>query len=231
MNGERIIIPPSLRQAVLEILHSAHQGVLGMGLRATQSVYWPGLWEDLQRTRNQCKTCVNIAPSQANLPPIDPITPEYPFQHICADYFMLDGHSYGVFVDRFTGWPGIFKGDTGEDVTNFLARVSESYGVPVTCTTDGGPNFMSDSVRKFMTAYGIQHRVSSVANPHANCRAELAVKTVKRMIRENVGISGKLDQAKMSRALLQLRNTPDRDTGLSPAVKGFSPITKTGING
>ena len=44
---------------------------------------------------------------------------------------MLDGKSYGVFVDRFTGWPGIFKGDTGEDVTNFLARVSESYGVPV----------------------------------------------------------------------------------------------------
>ena len=31
-------------------------------------------------------------------------------------------------------------------------------------------------------------------------------------------MSGKLDQAKMSRALLQLRNTPDRDTGLSPAM-------------
>ena len=90
MNGDRVIIPPSLRQAVLEILHSAHQGVLGMGLRATQSVYWPGLWEDLQRTRNQCKTCTTIAPSQAKLPPIDPITPEYPFQHICADYIMLD---------------------------------------------------------------------------------------------------------------------------------------------
>ena len=93
-------------------------------VRSAHSVYWPGLWEDLQRTRNQCKTCTTIAPSQAKLPPIDPITPEYPFQHICADYFMLDGHSYRVFVDRFTGWPGIFKGDTGEDVTNFLARVS-----------------------------------------------------------------------------------------------------------
>ena len=97
---------------------------------------------------------------------------------------------------------------------------------------------MSDSVRKFMTAYGIQHRVSSVANPHANCRAELAVKTVKRMIRENVGMSGKLDQAKMSRALLQLRNTPDRDTGLSPAVallgrqlRDFLPSQKHALMG
>ena len=61
-----------------------------MGLRAYQSVYWPGLWDDLDRVRNSCRTCVKIAPSQANLPPIDPITPEYPFQHIYADFFMLD---------------------------------------------------------------------------------------------------------------------------------------------
>ena len=93
MNGDGVIIPVFLRESILEILHSAHQGVLGMSLRANQSVYWPGLWDDLDRVRNSCRTCVKIAPSQANLPPIDPITPEYPFQHICSDYFMLDGNS------------------------------------------------------------------------------------------------------------------------------------------
>ena len=175
---------------------------------------------------------------QANLPPIDPITPEYPFQHICADFFMLDGHVYGVFVDRFTGWPGIFTGSSGDDVTTFLARVSKKYGCPMTCSTDGGSNFVSANVQKFMKAYGIEHRISSVANPHSNCRAELAVKTVKRMLRENVGVSGKLDQAKVSRALMQLRNTPDRDTGLSPAValmgrqlRDFLPIPKQNLMG
>ena len=238
MNGDRVVIPLSLRESILEILHSAHQGVLGMGLRANQSVYWPGLWDDLDHTRNSCRTGVKIAPSQANLPPIDPITPEYPFQHICADFFELDGHCYGVFVDRFTGWPGLFTGKSGEDVTDFLARVSEKYGCPMTCTTDGGSNFVAENVKKFMKAYGIEHRVSSVANPHANCRAELAVKTVKRMLRDNVGVSGKLDQSKVSRALMQLRNTPDRDTGLSPAValmgrqlRDFLPIPKQNLMG
>ena len=238
MNGDRVIIPECLRDSILEILHSAHQGVLGMGLRANQSVYWPGLWDDLDRVRNSCRTCVKIAPSQANLPPIDPITPEYPFQHICADFFMLDGHVYGVFVDRFTGWPGLFTGSSGDDVTTFLARVSEKYGCPMTCTTDGGSNFVAENVQKFMKAYGIEHRISSVANPHSNCRAELAVKTVKRMLRENVGVSGKLDQAKVSRALMQLRNTPDRDTGLSPAValmgrqlRDFLPVPKQNLMG
>ena len=35
-NGDRIVIALSLRES---ILHSAHQGVLGMGFRANQSLY------------------------------------------------------------------------------------------------------------------------------------------------------------------------------------------------
>jgi hypothetical protein len=45
----------------------------------------------------------------------------------------------------------------------------------------------------------------------------LGVKTVKRMLRDNMSAMGTLDTARVSRALLQLRNTPDRDTKLSPA--------------
>ena len=37
--GERTIVPRGLRQAVLTTLHSAHQGVTGMMLRAGTSVY------------------------------------------------------------------------------------------------------------------------------------------------------------------------------------------------
>ena len=69
-----------------------------------------------------------------------------------------------------------------------------------------------------MKQYGIKHRVSSVANPHANSRAELGVKTVKRLLRENTGKFGHLNVAKVSRALMGFRNTPDRDTKLSPGI-------------
>ena len=68
-----------------------------------------------------------------------------------------------------------------------------------------------------MEVYGIKHRVSSVANPHSNCRAELGVKTLKRMIRDNLTTLGDLDTAELTRALLQYKNTKDRDTGASPA--------------
>ena len=72
-----------------------------------------------------------------------------------------------------------------------------------------------------MNAYGIHHRLSSVANPHANAKAELGVETVKRMLRDNVSRTGELNKAKFSRALLQLRYTPDRHTRMSPALASY----------
>ena len=90
------------------------------------------------------------------------------------------------------------------------------YGCPETITTDGAPNLTAKEVEDFMRTYGIHHRVTSVANPHANCRAELAVKTIKRLLRDNTGAFGTVNTARFSRALLTLCNTPDRDTKKSP---------------
>ena len=45
----------------------------------------------------------------------------------------------------------------------------------------------------------------------------MAVKAAKRLLRSNVGPNGSLDNDKLLRALLQLRNTPDPDCNLSPA--------------
>jgi hypothetical protein len=52
---------------------------------------------------------------------------------------------------------------------------------------------------------------------HANTRAELAVKSAKRLLRENISPSRELNNVAVTRAVLQYRNTPDKDTGLSPA--------------
>ena len=238
MMNDRTIIPTNLRQEVLDTLHAAHQGTSSMILRASDSVYWPGFVKDIEQRRRQCFTCHKIAPSQAKLPPVDPVVPDYPFQHICMDYFQLNGKSYGIVVDRFTNWPMIYSGDTAADVCDVLAVVSRDYGIPETVSTDGAQCYFAVKVKDFMKLYGIRHRVSSVANAHSNCRAELGVKTIKRMIRDNTTLGGKFDIAKFSRALLQYRNTKDRDTGKSPAefllgrrLRDFIPVPKENLVG
>ena len=101
-----------------------------MGLRA-------GFWSEIESTRARCSTYDKIAPSQATLPPVEPLVPNYPFKHICLDYMQLDGHSFGVYVDRCTGWPGVYKGNKAYNVTKFLANLCEDYRVPVSSTSDG----------------------------------------------------------------------------------------------
>ena len=76
---------------------------------------------------------------------------------------------------------------------------------------------MAYDTQKFLSRYGVHHMLSSVVIPHSNQRAELAVKSMKRLLRENVGLDGKLNTDKFQRAVMQYRNTPDRDTGRSPA--------------
>ena len=63
----------------------------------------------------------------------------------------------------------------------------------------------------------MEHCVTSAYHPQLNLRAELGVKVMKRMLRENVNSQGGLDTDKLERALLAYRNTPNKDLGVSPA--------------
>ena len=140
-------------------------------------------------------------------PPVDANVLDYPFQHVVMDNFALNNVSYGVFCDRFSNWPGVYIGNSSMDVCKVVARLLEDYRIPELLTTDGGKNYTSARVEAFLQQYGIKHQISSVGNPHTNCRAELVVKYMKRLIQEKVNLDGSLDNAKFSRAILQYPNT------------------------
>ena len=234
----RVVVPAGLRKAVLETLHSAHQGVTGMTLRAQSSVWWPGITPQIKETRDKCRICHENTPSQPSAPPEPLLQPDYPFQQIAADYFQAGGHHYLVIVDRFSGWPAVqFCGSSSSSssrLREWLRQYFATYGIPEELSTDGGLTFTAYETEKFLKDYGVRHRLSSVAFPHSNQRAELGVKSMKRLIRENTGSDGSLSNDKFLMAIMQYRNTPDRDTGLSPAqvifgrnLRDFLPAPQT----
>ena len=83
--------------------------------------------------------------------------------------------------------------------------------------TDGGPQFACHATQQFLRNWGVKWRVSSSYYPQSNGRAELAVKTAKRLLRENIAPNGDLNTDRAARAILQYRNTPLQDIGASPA--------------
>ena len=220
MFKNRLVIPKSLRAEILHTLHSAHQGTEGMRARATNCVYWPGINHDIKQIRNNCKDCNNITPSQAKEPlQLLPIS-EYPFQHICADEFEIGGNHYVSVVDRYSGWILIYHVKTcltSQHLIKIFRSIFTAYGVSEKVYTDGGLPFQSREIKQFFNNWNVVHITSSAGYPQANGRAELAVKSAKRLLMSNLGPGGNVDNDKAAKALLQYRNTPIKDIGLSPA--------------
>ena len=225
--NDRVVIPPCLRKDVLHALHSAHQGVSGMTLNAQDTVFWPGITRDIELERLSCSLCTKITPSQPKLPPVEPHVPSTPFEAIVADYFKHEGFYYLVVADRLTGWPEIYRIRIGTDEAGargllvLLKRYFGSFGVPVEISTDGGPEFKAHQTQDFLSRWGIHCRMSSAYHPQSNGRAEVAVKSMKRLLGESLDSNGSLDTEKFLQAILMYRNTPDPTCGISPAEMVF----------
>ena len=218
-----MVIPSSLRKAVLDNLHSAHQGVSGMESRAQALVFWPGISYDIQRTREECYVCNKNAPTQAAQPTEYRNPPSAPFEQVFADFFLFAGHHYLVIGDRLSGWSEIYSAPSGtayagaKGLVQCLRLFFRTFGVPDEIASDGGPEFTADTTKRFLEQWDVCHRLSSAYYPQSNGRAEVAVKSAKRLLRTNVGPNGSLNTDKFLRAILQLRNTPDPDCKVSPA--------------
>ena len=170
------------------IWKSRKKGVTGMNERAKAGVYWPGITTDIQYARDSCTSCNKTMPSQARTPPIEPWIPTTPFEAIACDFFHCKGHYYFVAADRLSGWfelqqVRLSTNEAGaEGLCKALRRLMVTFGVPVEISTDGGPEFIAGETLAFFRRWGIRHRLSSVSFPSSNGRAELAVKTAKRLL-------------------------------------------------
>ena len=232
--NDRVLVPPSLRKSVLAVLHSAHQGVSTMERRAQSIVFWPGMISDIEDVRKSCSDCNKNSPSQAHVPsePADP--PTTPFEQVFADFFDYAGHHYLVAGDRLSGWTEIFSTPVRSSTSgsrgliSCLRKLYSTFGVPEELSSDGGPEFIASETKAFCKKWGVRQRISSAYFPRSNGRAEVAVKSAKRLLHSNINASGSLDNDRLLQGLLQLRNTPDPDCHLSPAQIIFGrPIRDT----
>ena len=62
-SGQRLIIPEVYRKEYLDRVHAGHQGITKSQLRAKDSIYWPNMMADIERTVGDCAICLQNAKS------------------------------------------------------------------------------------------------------------------------------------------------------------------------
>ena len=135
-----------------------------------------------------------------------------------------------VYADRLSGWPYVTvcpRSASADHLVKQLRQLFSHTGVPVVLQTDGGPQFASSALRRFLDRWGVRHEMSSPRYPRSNGHAEAVVKTVKKLI-VAASADGRLDDDQLDRGLLELRNTPRAD-GRSPAQTLFGHPLRSGV--
>ena len=218
--GKKMLIPFSLRSRILEGLHAGHQGVSSMSANARERLFWPRLDADINQTRMQCRDCNVNAPSQPAEPQIVTPDPELPFEQVCTDFCKIGSFCYLIYADRFSNWVEVakMKDQRFQTMKKSMLRWFSTFGVPDEMSSDGGPPYNALEYETFLKAWGIEMRKSSAYYPQSNGRAEVAVKTAKRILLGNINDStGEVDTEAVTRALLAHRNTPNHQDKMSPS--------------
>ncbi|KAE8741175.1 hypothetical protein FOCC_FOCC013299 [Frankliniella occidentalis] len=91
---DRIIVPVKLRKAVLKKIHTAHLGIDKTKDRARQSLYWPGMSNDIANLTKECRRCESHSANNFREPLI---SHEIPSLSSESD----GGPSEGMFKDTF----------------------------------------------------------------------------------------------------------------------------------
>merc|ERR1712050_613203 len=152
-------------------------------------------------------------------------TPEKRFQHNHIDLVGPLPPSAGynhllTIIDRFTHWPeAIPLSDTSATsvASAFLHHWVARFGIPLTVTSDRGPQFTSELWRQLSDSVGYKLSPTTAYHPQANGMVERFHRTLKASLKNRCDNHGDKWHHQLPWILLGLRATHKEDLDASPA--------------
>ena len=143
LKGNRIVIPQLMRGQVLEAIHVGHQGKTKCILRARESVFWPGISNDIRQMVKECEPCNPHYPVQPKLPIQQPDLPTRPWQKLGTDIFEFDKKKYLMMYPVIRPPSDM----TANTIGNHFTSVFAEYGLPAAIISDFGSQYVSEKFK------------------------------------------------------------------------------------
>ena len=226
--GLRVIIPSTLRNHILKLLHLGHFGMQRMKQLARSTVYWPRIDFDIEDLCRKCTSCGQFQ-NKPDKPSIHPwMMPEKPWSRLHLDHAInFLGRNWLVLVDAYSKYPCIHPttSTSSKSTTAILEQEFAHFGYPHTLVTDNATTFMSQEFQAWCKQRGIVHLTGAPYHPATNGAAEHLIQSFKQALRK----SSLPPKEALQEFLMQYRRIPFA-SGLSPSELLNGRRIRTKIN-
>ena len=155
LKGTRIIIPNKKREDILKLIHEGHLGLNKCKMRTKETVYWPGINEQLKQLILNCQLCLKYSRSKDKNTPNTVLgheIPSVPWSKAATDIFIFESKSYLLVVDYTSRFPIVreLKSMSAQHVTEHFRLIFSEYGWPDTLVSDNGPCYVAEMFTNLM---------------------------------------------------------------------------------
>ncbi|KAF2901774.1 hypothetical protein ILUMI_04412 [Ignelater luminosus] len=235
--GNRVIIPSALRQAVLELLHENHLGVLRSKMLARTTFSWPNIRMDIEKYIAKCDTCQMFSDYSQDRNLVSWLNSGSFFHRIHIDFLRKDNYNILIIFDTFSKWIDLhlMSSMNANAVISKLKNTFAFWGFSEYLVSDNGPSFNSQKCIQFCQANGISPMKSLPYHPQYNGSAERAFQIVKHsflksIFEENQFRTVSSMQDKLSHFLFANKTTPSTVTDCSPVEMIFKVRPRTRLD-
>ena len=216
LKGMWIIIPDKMREDILKQIHEGHLGFNKCQMRTKETVYWPGLNDQLENLILNCQLCLKYSKSKNKSTPHTALgheVPAVPWSKVATDIFHYESHLYLLIVDYISRFPIVrrLKSMSAQNIIEHFKSIFSEYGWPDILVSDNGPCYTAEMFTNLMKEYSVNHITSSPHYPQSNGLAEKFVQIVKNLFHKP-----KEQGVDVNKYLMIYCNTPLASTSKSP---------------
>ena len=219
VRGDRIVVPETLRQRMVEIAHEGYQGQVRTKQLLRAHVWVPGMDSLCDKFVSTCIYCQSNTPDVHREPLKMTVLPEGPWRKVSVDFCgpLANGDLALVFHCQYSTYPvNEFVGSTGAKATNpVFRRVFDTYGIQEEVKSDLGAPFNSHAFEVYAREEGFKHRKVTLGWPEANGDVERCMQIIKKTARIAT-LQGRPLRDEVRRGIRAYRATVHPTTGTSP---------------
>ena len=133
LKGTWIVIPEKMREDILKQIHEGHLGFNKCQMRVKETIYWPGLNDQLENLILNCQLCLKYSKSKNKSTPPTALShevPAVPWSKAVTDIFHYESQPYLLVVDYTSRFPIVrrLNSMSVQCVTEHFKSIFSEYG-------------------------------------------------------------------------------------------------------